>query len=135
MTAPKYAAADVSGKGHLLRLRDLGDYEAIAYGPINEIRRVCEELNEADERGRDVEPPSEGESREVQLDAMVIHQEQERHPELHADRRPDSYGRTAPPEEDRAAAYDAHMRGQLARTHVASRLGFALPGDGTVPLR
>ncbi|UKH48349.1 hypothetical protein SEA_LILMAC1015_63 [Arthrobacter phage Lilmac1015] len=130
MSAPKYAAADVSGKGHLLRLRDLGDYEAIAYGPINEIRRVCEELNEADERGRDVSPPAEGEeTRETQLDAMVIHHEPgaERAPELHADRT----GREAYLGEDKSRPRPGSISDWASR----NVLGFTLPGDGTVPLR
>ncbi|UAW09418.1 hypothetical protein SEA_KLEVEY_62 [Arthrobacter phage Klevey] len=93
----------------LCRVHDSEDplvYDQIATGPSSLILSdIAETLNEAEAR-REAEAEAAkvaeaSEPREVQLDAMVIHQEQERHPELHADRRPDSYGRTAEPAEDR----------------------------------
>ncbi|QKY79822.1 hypothetical protein SEA_BUMBLE_56 [Arthrobacter phage Bumble] len=107
MTAPRYVSADVSGKGYLLRLDDLGSYEAIASGSINTMRDLARELTQRDAGIRDDrilpnhpdgtpktgdELLAEQEPREVQLDALVIPGDTDRHPELHADRRPDSYG-------------------------------------------
>lgn len=117
MTAPRYVSADVSGKGYLLRLDDLGSYEAIASGSINTMRDLARELT-----APGPETPAEGpaEPRESQLDAMVIPGDVKARPELHADHRPDSYG---------------HFEEFRGREHkLAPRIGF-LPPDGTVPGR
>ncbi|WNO25879.1 hypothetical protein SEA_ALTADENA_57 [Arthrobacter phage Altadena] len=134
MRAPKYAAYQLDGVhgGKLLEWHEQSEtYRAIADFP-QAVRAslVADELNaaearrEADERAREAaEAEAQGapsEPRETQLDALVIPGDTERHPELHADRRPDSYG---------------HFEEFRGREHkLAPRIGF-LPPDGTVPGR
>ncbi|WBF79028.1 hypothetical protein SEA_BOLT007_60 [Arthrobacter phage Bolt007] len=118
MTAyPRYAVATVDDRVRLLKWApSREEYGAIASAPPSsrlELSAIADDLNKLAET--EAREEAEAEARETQLDAMVIHHEADRHPELHADARPDSYGYTGPADRTR-------------------RIGF-LPPDGTVPGR